>query len=140
MSLAVEAKEHGHGELLVSRSGLRLPLVWVGPAVFAIELLIIVLLSVAAGASYHEHLFHTPGDVGAFFAVGVATYLYSAAVFAYRGDYSVFKLCLGWRQVQEVTAVWWMVCLLLLGLAFLLKIGPHLSRGATLSFFGLGWL
>jgi Undecaprenyl-phosphate glucose phosphotransferase len=140
MSLAVEAKERGHGDLLVSSSGLRLPLVWVGPSVFAFELLVIVALSIATGAAYHEYAVGTVGDIGAFLAVGVATYLYTAAVFAYRGSYSVFRLCLGWRQVQEVTAVWFMVCLLLLGLAFLLKIGPHLSRGSTLSFFGVGWL
>jgi Undecaprenyl-phosphate glucose phosphotransferase len=141
MSLAAKTDERvGYdGQLVVSRSGVSFPLIWVGPAVFALEFVALVLLSVASGIAYHEYVFGTVGDIGVFCAVGVATYLYSAAVFAYRGNYSVAKLCVGWRQVRGVTVVWCTVCLLLLGLAFLLKIGPHLSRGATLSFFGVGW-
>ena len=43
-----------------------------------------------------------------------------------------------YRQAREVAIVWSGVCLVLIGVAFLLKMADEFSRGATLSFFVLG--
>jgi Undecaprenyl-phosphate glucose phosphotransferase len=115
------------------------PVRWLGLAVFAIELQGVVGISIAAGLIYHKIFLGQSGDIEAFLGIGAAAFIYYAIAFAYRGNYSIVNLCSGWRQVREVTAIWALVCLFLLGIAFLLKIGPIFSRGATTSFFLLGW-
>jgi Undecaprenyl-phosphate glucose phosphotransferase len=123
------------------RSGLfpRLPVGSVGAVVFTVELLGIVALSVVTGIIYHA-VIERPADVEAFFAIGVVAFIYYAVILAYRDGYTLSKLSFGWRQMREVAAVWSLVCLFLLSIAFLLKIGPNLSRGATISFFVAGSL
>jgi Undecaprenyl-phosphate glucose phosphotransferase len=129
------------GEVLGSRSGpvLRLGSLWVGPILFAIEAAAVVLISIATGIFYHEFALNRPGDIATFVAVGIVTYIDFAIVMAYRGNFTLSNLTSGGRQLREVTVIWSLVCLFLLGVAFLLKIGPELSRGATTSFFVVGW-
>ena len=71
-------------------------------------------------------------------AIGVLASINVSAVLAARGDYRVINLTSFYRQAREVMIVWSGVCLVLIGVAFLLKIGEEFSRGATLSFFVLG--
>jgi Undecaprenyl-phosphate glucose phosphotransferase len=118
----------------------KLPFQWVGPVVFGVELLGVLAISVISGVLYCHVFLGERGDFGTFVAIGAVTFLYYAMVFAYRGNYRVFDLTSGWKQIREVTAVWTLVCLFLTGVAFLLKIGPHFSRGATSAFFLFGWL
>jgi Undecaprenyl-phosphate glucose phosphotransferase len=111
-----------------------------GPVVFAVELLLVIGTGILAGIVYHELVLRERGDIQSFFAIGAVAFFYYSIIFAYRGNYSIANLHSPWRQAREVTVVWGMVCLFLLGIAFLLKIGPNFSRGATISFFVLAWL
>ena len=116
-----------------------MPVRWLGLTIFVFELFAIIAISILSGIIYHEVFLHQSGDVELFLAIGAVAFIYFAGAFAYRGNYSVVNLSSDWRQVREVTALWVAVCLFLLGVAFLLKIGPNISRGATISFFVLGW-
>jgi Undecaprenyl-phosphate glucose phosphotransferase len=116
-----------------------MPVRWLGTAIFIIELLVVIGISIFSGLFYHEVFLGQSGDIESFFAIGAAAFIYFAIAFAYRGNYSVVNLSSDWRQLREVTAIWIVVCVFLLGVAFLLKIGPNISRGATVSFFVLGW-
>jgi Undecaprenyl-phosphate glucose phosphotransferase len=113
---------------------------WIGPMVFGAEFAAILAISVVTGILYHELALSRLGDIETFIAVGIVAYVEFGIVLAYRGNYTAVHLTSEWRQLREVTVVWSLVCLFLVGLAFLLKIGPDLSRGATLLFFGFGWL
>jgi Undecaprenyl-phosphate glucose phosphotransferase len=118
----------------------RLPFQWIGPITVMVELVLIVAASVVSGVTYWHFVLDNPGDIDTFLALGAATFLYYGIVFICRGNYSIGMLTSGGKQVHEVTVVWALTCLCLLGLAFLFKIGPSFSRGATLAFFVLGWL
>jgi Undecaprenyl-phosphate glucose phosphotransferase len=118
----------------------KLPYGWIAPLVFLIELAAVVSASVISGVGYVDIVQGEAGEIETYVAIGAAAFLYYGIVFVYRGNYSLFKLTSGAKQLQEVTVVWALVCLFLMGLAFLLKVGPHFSRGATFTFFVLGWL
>ena len=118
----------------------RLPFQWIGPITVMVELVLIVATSVISGVTYWHFVLDQPGNIDTFVALGAATFLYYGIVFVCRGNYSIGMLTSGGRQVREVTVVWALTCLCLLGLAFLFKIGPSFSRGATLAFFVLGGL
>jgi undecaprenyl-phosphate galactose phosphotransferase/putative colanic acid biosynthesis UDP-glucose lipid carrier transferase len=55
-----------------------------------------------------------------------------------RGDYRVRNLVNFRRQARDIVMVWSGVFLVLLGVAFSLKIAETFSRGATISFFTVG--
>ncbi len=131
---------------VMSRSGAqvgwrspRLPYSWVGPLAVFGDLLVIVAISVVSGIAYHRIVLHIDGDIDTFVAIGFAAFAYFVSVSGYRGNYAVDRLSLFRRQASEVSLVWLIVFLLFVGIAFLLKIGPQFSRGATLTFFGFGW-
>jgi len=142
MSIAVEPKSRiSVAEPVGARSLVpRVPFSWIGPTVVFVDLFVTISASIACGYLYHRLVFGTDGDVQTFFAVGVAVFAYFAAISGYRGNYAVDQLSLARRQAREVTLIWLLVFLLLVSVAFLLKIGPTFSRGATLTFFVAGWL
>jgi Undecaprenyl-phosphate glucose phosphotransferase len=117
-----------------------LPAPWISSILFGVEFAVIVVISVVTGILYHELVLGRSGDIETFIAVGIITYIDFGIVLAYRGNYTILHLTSEWRQVREVTVVWGLVCLFLLGVAFLLKIGPNFSRGATFLFFVFGLL
>ena len=117
---------------------LALPFYFIEPVVFVADFALLVCASVLAGAVYHWIFFggipHAPPYVaiGALAGLNVTTIL--TALSAYK-----FQTLLNLRrQVRDVTLVWVGVFLSLLAIAFTLKIGEALSRGATLGFFGVG--
>lgn len=132
-----DVKIGGHA---AERYFVKLPYSWIAPLVFLMELAAVVSASVIAGVGYVNIVQGEAGEIETYVAIGAAAFLYYGIVFVYRGNYSLFKLTSGAKQLQEVTVVWALVCLFLMGLAFLLKVGPHFSRGATFTFFLLGWL
>jgi Undecaprenyl-phosphate glucose phosphotransferase len=143
VSSRIESRiKRGRGELSCpDESGLarlRLPYHLVEPLVIAVDIAISVATCVIAGLGYNWiFLGHLPA-IGPYVAIGVLASINVSAMLAARGDYRVINLTSFYRQVREVTIVWSGVCLVLIGVAFLLKIGEEFSRGATLSFFVLG--
>jgi len=148
--VTLEASTSGEGSISRGRSGetscpdesggarLRLPYHLVEPTVIAVDIVIAVAACVMGGFGYNwVFLGHTPA-IEPHIAIGVLASINLSAVLAARGDYRVINLISFYRQAREVAIVWSGVCLVLIGVAFLLKMSEDFSRGATLSFFVLG--
>jgi len=118
----------------------RLRFEWLGPISFVVELIGVIGASVVSGVVYNQVVLGHSGDIDSFVAAGAAAFLYYGVVSLYRGNYSARNLTSRWKQAREITFDWLAVYLFLLGIAFLLKIQPNFSRGATSCFFVLGWL
>src|SRR6202034_1073790 len=71
-------------------------------------------------------------------AIGLLAYIIVAAILAAVGDYRLSNLLDYYRQARDLTLIWTGVLLLLLGVAFSLKVQENFSRGATFTFFLLG--
>jgi undecaprenyl-phosphate galactose phosphotransferase/putative colanic acid biosynthesis UDP-glucose lipid carrier transferase len=71
-------------------------------------------------------------------AIGVLAVINLSATLAARGDYRVSNLVNFYRQVVELAIIWTSVFLILVGVAFSLKVSANFSRGGTLTFFALG--
>ena len=77
-------------------------------------------------------------DVAPYLAIGVLAFSNFAAVLWAKGAYQFHNLTNFKRQMYDVPTIWTVVFLILIGVAFSLKIGEFLSRGATFGFFILG--
>jgi len=110
-----------------------------GVVIFA-DMVLVVGSSILAGILYHTVAIGRSGDLEAFIGVGAAVYLNFVIISAARTNYKLHLLSNFREQVQEVTAIWFIVCSLLLALAFFFKIGDSYSRGATLLFLVGGWV
>jgi len=98
----------------------------------------IVLASIASGILYHELFLGVPGPLRAFVAVGIlAGAIYFGAMRLLEADRRL-RLPNGWEALRDLTAVWIGIALLLTFVAFALKAGGLLSRGAMLTFFAIG--
>jgi Undecaprenyl-phosphate glucose phosphotransferase len=122
-----------------ARTGRR-PRHLVAPFVFVADFILLVVASLGSGVIYHEIVLGHGGDIGTFFGVACAVFSYFSVFLAYRGSYSVASLSRTLHQVREISIAWAAVFTLMLALMFLLKVGPNLSRGATVVFFMSGWL
>jgi Undecaprenyl-phosphate glucose phosphotransferase len=118
---------------------LRLPYHFVEPAVIAVDILIVLAASVVSGFAYNWLFLGQVPVVETYTALGVLASVNLCAVLAARGDYRVINLLNFYRQAREVMIFWIGVLLVLIAVAFLLKIGEDFSRGATLTFFVLGF-
>src|SRR5581483_4127028 len=103
------------------------------------DLILVVGTSVLSGIVYHLALFQTIGPFEQFLAVGALTCIIFSAILAAGGSYQPQNLVDLGRQASLTTFVWLFVFFLLSAVAFSLKISGTYSRGATLSFFVLGW-
>src|SRR5208282_3542264 len=110
------------------------------PAVFGADLILVIALSVVTGVGYHWIFLNRLPDFWPYVAIGALAFTNFSAVLAARGDYRVSNLINFRRQARDVTLVWGGVLLLLLGLAFSLKVTEGYSRGSTMAFFALGLL
>ncbi|MGC2080339.1 MAG: exopolysaccharide biosynthesis polyprenyl glycosylphosphotransferase, partial [Xanthobacteraceae bacterium] len=79
-------------------------------------------------------------DLGPYIAIGALVSLNVETTLAAVGAYKFHALMDIRRQARDVTLVWIGVFLVLLGIAFSLKIGEALSRGATFGFFISGFV
>jgi Undecaprenyl-phosphate glucose phosphotransferase len=122
------------------RSGpARLPFHLVERAVVLVELFIVVAASVLSGVGYHWIFLDAVGSIVTFLGVGLLVFVNFSAISAARRNYRPSELLNFRRQVRDVTLTWTFVCLMLLAVAFSLKITEGFSRGASITFFVIGW-
>ena len=119
---------------------LRLPYHLVEPTVFAVDVIIVLIISLLAGTAYSWCLQDVIPETATqtYTAVGVLAFTNVSAVLAARGDYQVSNLVRFYHQARDLVIIWTGVFFLLLGVGFSLKVGESLSRGAVLTFFALG--
>lgn len=142
MADITDYKLSGEARRFARAWGLRygLPGHLVGPAVFVADLCLLVVTSLVSAVGYHWIMLQDSGDIATFVGLACAVSFYLSLFLSYRGNYSVNRLMRPALQCREVTLAWGAVFLMLVTLAFLLKVGPNLSRGATLTFFLTGWI
>jgi Undecaprenyl-phosphate glucose phosphotransferase len=138
-SLSEYERSAGHaGAFRLRWIGL-LPFKVVEPTVVLVEFLVVMLASLLSGIGYHLIFFESVGDIGTFLSVGLLVFVNVSAISAARGDYRPNSLLNFSRQARGVTLSWTFVCLLLLVVAFSLKISEEYSRATSLAFFVFGW-
>ena len=116
----------------------RLPYQLLGPVVVAIDLVMVISVSVLAGVAYQWSFLGVVPGIGKYAAIGVLAFTNLSAILAARGDYRIDSLANFFRQARDLTLAWSGVFLVLLGTAALLKVAEEFSRGTTLTFFVLG--
>jgi Undecaprenyl-phosphate glucose phosphotransferase len=87
---------------------------------------------------YHWIFLNTVPGFETFLAVGVLIFSNFSTILVARGDYRTYNLVNFRRQARDVTLTWTAVFLVILGVAFSLKIAESFSRGAMISFFVSG--
>ena len=118
----------------------RLPYHLVEPTVIAADLVIVLAISLLAGIGYSwVFLGEMPATATqTYTAIGVLTFTNVSAVLAARGDYRVNNLVRFYQQARHLAIVWTGIFLVLVGVAFSLKVAGSFSRGAVLTFYALG--
>ncbi len=119
-----------------------LPFHFVEPTVLAVDFVLLICASVVAGVGYHRiflgydwaSLWHVP-VVDSYVTIGALAGLNVTTTLTALGSYKCQTLMNLRRQMLHVSLVLACVFLLLLSVAFTLKIAEALSRGATLGFF-----
>jgi Undecaprenyl-phosphate glucose phosphotransferase len=119
---------------------LRLPYHLVEPAVLTVDILLVVAVSLLAGIGYNWlFLGLIPANsIQTYAALGVLTLTNVSAILAARGQYRLSSLLSFYRQARDLVIIWVGVFLILVGVAFSLKVSANFSRGAALTFFALG--
>jgi Undecaprenyl-phosphate glucose phosphotransferase len=110
------------------------------PTVIAADLIIVVAISLLAGVGYNWLFIGVvPATATQMYAaIGVLTFTNVSAVLAARGDYRVSNLVRFYQQARHIAIIWTGVFLVLVGVAFSLKLSESFSRGAVLTFFAFG--
>jgi Undecaprenyl-phosphate glucose phosphotransferase len=116
----------------------RLPFQLVEPAIFAADLVLVTALSVLTGVGYQWVFLNRVPDIEPYLAVGVLVFSNFSAILAARGDYRFRNLVNFRRQAKDIMFTWGCVFMVLLGIAFSLKVEENYSRGATIGFFTIG--
>jgi len=137
--LAVSDTEGSHSRA-ARGSRIRLPYHLVEPIVFAVDIILVVVVSLLAGIGYNWFFLGLipANSVQTYGAIGVLTLANVSAVLAARGDYRVSTLASFYRQARDLVIIWAGVFLILVSVAFSLKVSSHFSRGAAMTFFALG--
>jgi Undecaprenyl-phosphate glucose phosphotransferase len=117
---------------------LTLPYYFVEPVVLAVDFGLLVGASVLAGIGYHWIFLNSVPSAAPYVAIGGLAALNVTTILAALRAYRLQTLVNLKHQARNVAVVWIAVFLTLLGIAFTLKIGEALSRGATLGFFIIG--
>jgi Undecaprenyl-phosphate glucose phosphotransferase len=119
---------------------LRLPYRLVEPAVLTVDIILVVAVSLLAGIGYNWFfLGRIPANaIQTYAALGVLTLTNVSAILAARGQYRLSSLLSFYRQTRDLVIIWVGVFLILVGVAFSLKVSANFSRGAALTFFALG--
>jgi Undecaprenyl-phosphate glucose phosphotransferase len=119
---------------------LRLPYHLVEPMVFTVDAVLVIAISLFVGIGYNWFIlgFIPANTIQTYSAIGVLTLTNVSAVLAARGDYRMSNLASFSRQARDLVIIWVGVFLILVGVAFSLKVSANFSRGAVLSFFALG--
>jgi Undecaprenyl-phosphate glucose phosphotransferase len=119
---------------------LRLPYHLVEPAVLTVDVILVVAISLLAGIGYNRFFLGLVPEnaIQTYASIGVLTLTNVAAVLAARGDYRLSSLLSFYRQARDLVIVWSGVFLILVSVAFSLKVSANFSRGAALAFYVLG--
>lgn len=117
---------------------LKLPVYLVGPVVVAVDVVLIVAASAFSVVGYHWYFLGRVPDLEPYIAIGLLASLNFTTTLIALGGYRLASLSNLRHQAHHVAWVWTGIFLALLGLAFSLKVGAMLSRGATFGFFGIG--
>jgi undecaprenyl-phosphate galactose phosphotransferase/putative colanic acid biosynthesis UDP-glucose lipid carrier transferase len=117
---------------------LAVPFYLVEPLVLCADLLLVVTACVAAGIGYHWLFLDSRPAALPYIGLGGLVALNFVTILFARSAYRSAALVNWKRQVKDVIATWCAVFLVLLSVAFSVKMGALLSRGATFGFFGLG--
>ena len=122
-----------HGEVAGSARPWPLSYGSIEAIVCAVDVLLIIMVSVATGATYAQF---NQGDVD--LARYVSTAILASAVFVLlfrrRSLYDPSSLVNWSLQTRNIATLWMVTFLVLAGVAFALKIGKEFSRGAVLLF------
>lgn len=116
-----------------------LPFHMIESAAVCSDLVLVLALSLLTGIAYHLIFLKNTGPIERFLAVGTVSSINFSAILAARGNYRPQCLADFWKQAREVTITWLFLFLMLSAVAFSFKIGRTYSRGATLTFFVVGY-
>lgn len=117
---------------------LALPFDLLEPSVAAVDVVVVVTASVFAGVGYHWFFLNYVPNVIPYVLIGALASLNFVTNVIALGSYRFGALVNFRRQVFHTTLAWVGVFLILLGVAFSLKMGETLSRGATFGFLAVG--
>jgi Undecaprenyl-phosphate glucose phosphotransferase len=117
---------------------LALPYYFIEPVVLAVDFVLLVGASLLTGIGYHWIVFDGVPSAGPYVAIGALAALNVTTILTALRAYRLQTLVNLKHQARDVAVVWIAVFLTLLGVAFTMKIGEALSRGATLGFFIVG--
>ena len=102
--------------------------------VCALDVVLIIATSVAAGAIY-SHFFHESNvDLVRYVATALVVSAVFVPIFRNRGLYDPSSLMSWSLQARNIVVLWIVTLLVFAGAAFALKVGTDFSRGAVLSF------
>ena len=121
-----------------SSSSWSLPYRMITPLVMACDALIIISLAILCGVTYHLELLGQFGDIQQFSGFGVLVAALFILLAKSRGLYTLPQLLNLKLQVRRIATKWIVVFLFITAVAFAIKSGGSLSRGATISFSILG--
>jgi Undecaprenyl-phosphate glucose phosphotransferase len=111
----------------------------VGSIVRCFDVALIVATSMLTGIAFFLIQWGDCGPLDAFFGIGTLTAVNFSAILSACAGYRPQKLANFRRQMIDVSAVWIVTFFVLSVVAFSLKVSDSYSRGATLSFFVIGW-
>ncbi|MFN3869162.1 MAG: hypothetical protein ACK4MF_08870, partial [Hyphomicrobiaceae bacterium] len=107
---------------------------------FAIEFAVIVGVSIAIGAGYHNLAYDTPGDFDRYAAIGALTAFIYTVTFAFRDEYDIDDFLEGRRATGRMFVIWTYAFLSLAVIGFLTKTTGMFSRGWLILFYAAGLL
>jgi Undecaprenyl-phosphate glucose phosphotransferase len=114
-----------------------LPFEAIGWIAVAVDFVIIMSTSILVDLGY-QWLFLDSDSDGRSIGVGFLVFANFAAISAARGNYQPRNLLHLKRQFREVVLAWGLAALILLGVAFSLKIAGTFSRVSTVALFAVG--
>src|SRR5215813_11302868 len=122
-----------HGEVAVSERSWPLSYSSIEAIVCAVDVLLIITVSVATGASYAQ-LNQGEVDLARYVSTAILASAVFVLLFRRRRLYDP-NLLVNWSlQARNIATLWMVTFLVLAGVAFALKIGKDFSRGAVLLF------
>jgi Undecaprenyl-phosphate glucose phosphotransferase len=117
----------------------KVPFNIIGHVVRFADVGLIVVVSVLTGIFFYLAYWGDCGAVEVFFGIGALTAVNFSALLSARGGYRPQNLADVRKQLRDVSLVWIFAFFVLSFVAFSLKVSETYSRGATLSFFAVGW-
>jgi Undecaprenyl-phosphate glucose phosphotransferase len=147
--LSVEDQAAFSADQILQRRPGFLPFYLIESVAVGIDSILIVGMSVLTGIAYRLAFVNLVGPSGitshqalqitTLLAIGALTCVLFTTIIAARGAYRPQNLVNFWRQVRLATIVWLFVFFVLSLMAFAFKVSSTYSRGATLTYFVVGW-